>query len=119
MKTIFAVAAVWVLVLVMPVQGASASENCVTESVSCTSLSERRSLGIADLSAADAAARQRANEAASSRLSGMAAYYSARAAWGRRADSARYQALADHYARLTWTAETMSLSRGVSGLYGR
>jgi hypothetical protein len=74
---------------------------------------------MADLGAADAAARQRHNEAAAARLSGMAAYYSARAAWGRRADSARYQALADYYADMPWRAETMSLARGVAGLNGR
>ena len=114
------------------VQGVSARVVCTTQSVACLE---------ADRLGSEAAAGQRGMEADSSRytemaarfssiqpstmeaeglrLTGMAAYYSERAAWGPRALSARYQALADYYAKVPWDPNTMSTARGFGSLYGR
>ncbi|MCJ7737796.1 MAG: hypothetical protein MUQ10_10875 [Anaerolineae bacterium] len=119
MNKLFAITIVGLLMFAPLVQGVSASEVCSTESVSCLTVTGLRYQGVADLATAEAAARARATQADGARYTGMAAYLSARAAWGPRAQSARYQALADYYANLSWDTATMSRLRGVGALYGR
>ncbi len=123
MRRLFAITMVGLLLFAGSVQGVSASEVCSTQSISCVSATEPSYRGMGDLATTEATAaamaRQRALEASAARYTGMAAYFAERAAWGPRADAARYQALADHYATLTWDATTLARTRGVAGLYGR
>lgn len=110
MKKLLTLAMVGVLLFAALVQGASASDVCLTESVACLE---------ADRLANEATARQRATQADGARYTGMAAYYSGRAAYGPRALSARYQALANYYAGLRRDIGTLSTARGLGALYGR
>ncbi|MCU0521523.1 MAG: hypothetical protein MUF84_12615 [Anaerolineae bacterium] len=123
MKRLFAITMVGLLLFAGSVQGVSAAKVCSMQSISCVSATELRQRGMADLAKAEAdiaaLSRQRAAEADAARYTGLAAYYSERAAWGPRADAARYQALADYYATLTWDATTLARTRGVAALYSR
>jgi hypothetical protein len=107
MRKLLAVMMMVVVLFASLAQGGLAREVCSTESVSCVE---------AD-AFLDHEGRSRGADGA--RLTGMAAYYSRQAAYGPRADSARYQALAEHYANLRWNPATLSREHGLGALYGR
>jgi hypothetical protein len=110
MRKLLAVMITVVLLFAALVQPTMAREVCSTQSVSCLE---------ADALLDHEGAQGRSRRADGARLTGMAAYYSRRAAYGPRADSARYQALADHYANLRWDPNTLSREHGLGALYGR
>ena len=109
MRKLLAVMIMVVLLFATSVQPTMAREVCSTESVSC--------LEADALLDHEGAGRSRRADGA--RLTGLAAYYSELAAYGPRALSARYQALAEHYSRLRWDPDTLSREHGLGALYGR